>query len=184
MYYQEFLPQNPEPTIYRGSPPPMRRRSTPFSVKAHDRHWLADEKVDPMYSMPLRATFVPPSKVVSDNLLSKAFGANPILFQSAPTTSVIEDEETSELEALKKLSVREILDVMRGEDPCPPRSSPILMARPHMRGDTIYPPLPIGPPPPTCTPSPLRDRSVWNETSTMAVSAIHNPQKEHSCSHC
>ena len=170
MYYQEFVPQSPEPTIYRESPPPRKRRSAPFSARARNGHWQPDKQVDPMYPAPF-----PPSKIVSDNLLSKAFGANPILFQSAPTTSLFEDDETSEIEALKKLSVKEILDAFRGEDPSPPRPSPILTSRPPVYSDMIYPPLPVGPPPPTCIPSPLRDRSAWNETFTTKMPARHSP---------
>jgi hypothetical protein len=83
---------------------------------------------------------------VSDALLSKAFGASPLLFQHAETSSDQTDDETNEIEMLKRMSVGEILNVIQGkETPTRPHHLPPLRQASHAN---IWPPLPKGPPPP------------------------------------
>jgi hypothetical protein len=122
---------------------------------------------------------ISPRKALSDALLSRAFGASPLLFQHADTTQVHQDDETSEeseateIESLKKLSMKELLDVFRGNDPAPPHPSPSLSYNNSPRNGPVWPPLPSGPPPPTAMQSPSRERSVWSPAASAALAAAH-----------
>lgn len=141
----------------------------------------------------MRSPRIPPSNVLSDALLSRAFNASPLLFQHADTTPVpvypaheayedyeayeayeaYEENEASEIESLKQLSINELLDVFHGNDPPPPRPSPSLRHDASPWDSPIWPPLPPGPPPPTALPSPLRELSAWNPASSAALAVAH-----------
>lgn len=173
-----FIPERMEPTVFQGSPPPRRRRSMPAATRQLSVHEFEDKQTDPMSS-----PRISPRKVLSDALLSRAFGASPLLFQQADTTYVHEDDETSEeceaneIESLKKLSMTELLDVFRGNDPAPPRPSPsVSQVSSHASspwGGPVWPPLPSGPPPPTAMPSPSREPSAWSPAASAALAAAH-----------
>jgi hypothetical protein len=172
-----FIPDRPEPTILQGSPPPRRRRSVPAAVHMpHAPHAqeFEDTRVDPMSS-----PRISPRRALSDALLSRAFGASPLLFQHADTTPVHPDDETSEeseaseIESLKKLSMDELLDVFRGKDPAPPHPSPNVSYDPSPWSGPVWPPLPSGPPPPTAMPSPPREPSAWSPAASAALAAAH-----------
>jgi len=173
-----FIPERPEPTVLRGSPPPRRRpRSRPCLAQHPHEYYFEDKQIDPM-----RSPRISPSNVLSDALLSRAFNASPLLFQHADTTpaypadeayEAYEADEASEIESLKQLSVNELLDVFHGNDPAPPRPSPSLRHDASPWDSPIWPPLPPGPPPPTALPSPLRELSAWNPASSAALAVAH-----------
>lgn len=98
-----------------------------------------EQLANPNYLWKMKAA----KHVVSDSLMAKAFGASPLLFQHAETTSNQTDDELSEIEMLKKLSVSEILHVFKGNDL--PAQPPPRQLSSHAN---IWPPLPKGPPPP------------------------------------
>lgn len=169
-----FIPDRPEPTIFQGSPPPRRRRADPDAVHTPHNYEFEDRQTDP-----LNSPRISPRKALSDALLSRAFGASPLLFQHADTTPVNQDDETSEeseaneIESLKKLSMNELLDVFRGNDPAPPHPSPSLSCDPSPWGGPVWPPLPSGPPPPTAMQSPSHEASAWSPAASAALAAAH-----------
>ena len=180
-----FVPERVEPTILQGSPPPRRRRSRPSSAQRPIEYEFEDKQTDPMSS-----PRISPGKLLPDALLSRAFGASPLLFQHADTTPVKPGDEASDIELLKKLSISELLDVFRGNDPAPPHPSPphpspSLRYNPSPWDAPIWPPLPLGPPPPTALPSPTRELSAWSPTASAALAVAHRrPSGVVSWSYC
>jgi len=149
-----FIPDQLEPTSFQGSPPPRRRRParTAFKDPPVDGkfNWpFEDKETDPNYS-----PRISPTMALPDAFLSRAFGASPLLFQHAETPSPGNCDETSATDRVKNMDARlsELVKVFGSEDP-------------HPRNRAIWPPLPVGPPPPQATVDPpIRKQSAWNTT--------------------
>lgn len=167
--FASFVPERVEPTVPNGSPPPRRRRHpmpsplfrvAPTSPNSEMEREFGEHVQNPNYAMKT------PKHVVSDSLMSKAFGASPLLFQHAETTSNQTDDELNEIEMLKKLkqlSVSEILHVFQGND-LPPSPSPRQLSSQSSQSSqsshtNIWPPLPKGPPPVSQPSARVRDWS-------------------------
>lgn len=139
----EWWPELPEPTIVNGSPPPRRSRGrAPRSPLARTN--LAHE--DTIMS-PMAAEVLPPDNPVitlTDHQLRQAFGPSPIFGATPPSPKRSNSEDAdAELEAMKQLSIEELLTVFKGS-PVPTSTA-----------------LPEGPRAPPASPMHSFDNSPW-----------------------
>lgn len=156
----EWQPDQVEPTLRGGSPPPRRRSSAGHRSKP---------RLDSGDSSPMSADVAPPLNAVitvTDAQLRQAFGPSPIFGASPvsdepphPPSPKREDSgdaaEAAELEAMKKLTMDQMLTVFKGS-PLPaattPAPRPVIQfddspwSRPVVANQLdTWPSLPIGP---------------------------------------